>query len=171
MSTLFRHVRFTQKEQYQQPQWDSWITFVEHARNNYQCVPMVQARLLQLTYNVTSHTEVTGYWNLQYKKVRGVSMRQFLPHLWCVGCVNMRPSLCLIFCNTQETTLIVATRGVISFNLQQNWVPDQTRPFLIYSVLGMFAEKNDDYSLSSVLRLFTFFSHLWFHCLCSLRLG
>ena len=59
----------------------------------------------------------------------------------------MRLSLSLIFWNTQETTLIVATRGAISFNLQLKWVPDQNGPFLIYWVLGMFAEKKDDYSV------------------------
>ena len=81
------------------------------------------------------------------QKVRGVSIRQFLCRLWHVRCVNMRLSLCLIFWNTQETILIVATRRVISFNLQQNLVQDQNGPFLIYWVLGMFGEQNDDHSV------------------------
>ena len=48
---------------------DSWFTFVEHACSNYQCLPVVSARLLQPHYNVTTHTETTRNWNLQYKKV------------------------------------------------------------------------------------------------------
>ena len=47
---------------------DSWFTFVEHARNNYQCLPVVSARLLSPHYNVTLHTQTTGNSNSQCKK-------------------------------------------------------------------------------------------------------
>ena len=69
----------------------------------------------------------------------------------CPWCNSSSPymwlSLRLIFWNTQEILLIVTTRGAISFNLQQNLVPDQTGPFLICWVLGMFAEKTNDCSV------------------------
>ena len=61
-------------------------------------------------------------------------MKHSLRRPWYVRCVNMRLSLCHIFWNIQKTTLIVATRGAISFNLQQNWVPGRNVPFLIYCV-------------------------------------
>ena len=48
--------------------WNSWVTFMEHARNNYQCLPVVSARLLQPYCNAMSHTETTGTWNLQHKR-------------------------------------------------------------------------------------------------------
>ena len=72
-------------------------------------------------------------WKLELavQNVRGVNMKQSLRRPWYVRCVNMRLGLCLIFWNTQETTLIVATRGAISSNLQQNWVPDRNVPFLL----------------------------------------
>ena len=47
---------------------DSWFTFVEHARSNYQCLPVVSTRLLQPHYNVTAHTETTGNSNLHYER-------------------------------------------------------------------------------------------------------
>ena len=67
------------------------------------------------------HVTYRNDWKLELavQKVRGV---------------NMTLSLCLIFWNTQETTFIVTTRGAISLNLQQNWVPGRHAPFLICCV-------------------------------------
>ena len=75
-------------------------------------------------------------WKLELaaQKVRGVNMKHSLRRPWYVRCVNMRQSLCHIFWNIQKTTLIVATRGAISFNLQRNWVPGRNVPFLICCV-------------------------------------
>ena len=69
-------------------------------------------------------------------------MKQSLRRPWYVRCVNTRLTLCLIFWSTQETTLIVATRGAISFNLQQNWVPGRNVPFLIPTARRMIAVRS-----------------------------
>ena len=75
-------------------------------------------------------------WEMEHavQKVRGFNMKQSLRRLWYGRCVNTKLSLCLIFRSTPEVTLIVATRGAISSNLQQNWVPDRNVPFLLCCV-------------------------------------
>ena len=66
--------------------------------------------------------------------VRGACAQQ-LPML-ARGVSSSSPTAqhCLTFQSTQEITLIVATRGAISINLQQNCVPDRNFPFLLYCV-------------------------------------
>ena len=142
------HIMHTQGE-------DSWITFVEHARNNYQCMPR----------GVSSSSPTTLQRYVTYRNDWKLALR----HVQKVRAVNMKQSLrrlCLVFWNVQKTTLVVATRGAISFNLQQNCVPCQNVPFLIYCVAS---EKKDDHSVFAVLGLFRFSLRLWFQCQCLLR--
>ena len=81
---------------------DSWITFVEHARNNHQCLPNGASSSSPTT--LQRYVTCTNDWKLELaiQKVREVSMRQFLFRFWCVRCGYMRLSLCLIFWNTGD---------------------------------------------------------------------
>ena len=99
--------------------WHSWITVVEHARHKYQCLPVVSARLLKPHYNVTSHTETTGNWNLQHKTSVG-STRSSLSFVLGMSDVSTHSRLCLSFWNTPEITSIVAIYGEISQSQLQN---------------------------------------------------